>query len=164
MCVWSCFSCVRLFVTLQTIAHQQALLSMGFSRQDYWTGLPNTSPGDLPNPGIEHTSSPLQADSLLLVHWWSPNFLGQKKEYALWEALGFFTYFIGDQWKISSRWALILYMDRSFRTSNVMHFYELDLRKLSLFLLARCWKHITDWYSLWGSCSQPLASALPRAP
>ena len=116
------------------------------------------------DPEIEPASSPLQADSLLLVHWWSPNFLGQKKEYALWEALGFFTYFIGDQWKISSRWALILYMDRSFRTSNVMHFYELDLRKLSLFLLARCWKHITDWYSLWGSCSQPLASALPRAP
>ena len=45
-----------------------------------------------------------------------------------------------------------------------MHFYELDLRKLSLFLLARWRKHITGWYSLWGSCSQTLASALPGVP
>ena len=38
-----------------TVAHQ-ALLSMGFSRQEYWTGYPFTSPGDLPNPGIEPAS------------------------------------------------------------------------------------------------------------
>ena len=35
-----------------TVAHQ-ALLAMGFSRQEYWSGLPSPSPGDLPNPGIE---------------------------------------------------------------------------------------------------------------
>ena len=40
------------FVTLWTIA-RQAPLSMGFSRQEYWSGLPCRPPGDLPNPGIE---------------------------------------------------------------------------------------------------------------
>ena len=39
--------------------------SMGFSRQEYWSGLPFLSPGDLPDPGIEPGSSTLQADSLL---------------------------------------------------------------------------------------------------
>ena len=38
---------------------------MGFSRQEYWSGLPFPSPGDLPNPGIEPRSPALQADSLL---------------------------------------------------------------------------------------------------
>ena len=42
----------------------QAPLSMGFSRQEYWSGLPFPSPGDLPDPGIEHRSPTLQADSL----------------------------------------------------------------------------------------------------
>ena len=46
---------VRLFVTLWTVAHQ-APLSTGFSRQEYWQGLPFPSPGDLPNPGLEATS------------------------------------------------------------------------------------------------------------
>ena len=67
MCLYmlSHFSCVRLFATLWTIAHQ-APLSMGFSRQEYWSGLPCPSSGDLPDPGIEPASlvSPaLQADS-----------------------------------------------------------------------------------------------------
>ena len=43
---------------------RQAPLSMGFSRQEYWVGLPFSSPGDLPNPGIKHGSPALQADSL----------------------------------------------------------------------------------------------------
>ena len=41
-----------------------ALRSMGFSRQEYWSGLPFPSPGDLPNPGIKPTSPTLQADAL----------------------------------------------------------------------------------------------------
>ena len=45
-------SCVQLFVTLQTVA-RQAPLSLGFSRQEYWSGLPCPPPGDLPDPGIE---------------------------------------------------------------------------------------------------------------
>ena len=60
-----------LFVTLWTVAHQ-APLSMGFSRQDYSSGLPCPPPGDLPNPGIKPTSPALQEDSLLLSHWGSP--------------------------------------------------------------------------------------------
>ena len=55
-------SCPAL-VTPWTIACQ-APLSMGFSRQEYWSGSPFPSPGDLANPGIEPRSSALQADSL----------------------------------------------------------------------------------------------------
>ena len=53
----------RLFVTPWTVAYQ-APLSMGFSRQGYWSGLPFPSPGDLPHPGIEPRSPTLQADAL----------------------------------------------------------------------------------------------------
>ena len=49
--------------TPQTVTHQ-AILSMGFSRQEHWSGLPSPSPGDLPDPGIEPGSPALQADSL----------------------------------------------------------------------------------------------------
>ena len=49
-------SCVRLFVTPWSVAHHQAPLSMGFSRQEYWSGLPCPPPGDLPDPGIEPMS------------------------------------------------------------------------------------------------------------
>ena len=49
-------------MTPWTVAHQ-APLSMGFSRQKHWNGLPFPSPGDLPNPGIEPGSPALQADS-----------------------------------------------------------------------------------------------------
>ena len=54
---------VRLFATPWTVAHQ-APLSMGFSRQEYWSGLPFPSPGDLPSPGIEAGSPALQTDVL----------------------------------------------------------------------------------------------------
>ena len=46
------------------IITRQAPLSMGFSRQEYWSELPCPPPGDLPNPGIEPRSPALQADSL----------------------------------------------------------------------------------------------------
>ena len=54
---------VRLFATLWTVAYQ-APLSMGFSRQEYWSGLPFPSPGDLPDSGIEPGSPALEADAL----------------------------------------------------------------------------------------------------
>ena len=54
---------VRLFATPRTVAYQ-APLSMGFSRQECWSGLPFPSPGDLPNLGIEPISPSLQADAL----------------------------------------------------------------------------------------------------
>ena len=53
--VQSCFSLVLLFATAWTVAHL-ARLSMGFSRQEHWSGLPCPTPEDLPNPGIEPTS------------------------------------------------------------------------------------------------------------
>ena len=59
---------VRLFAT---VAYQVSL-SMGFFRQEYWSGLPFPSPGDPPNPEIELTSPALQADSLPLSYLASP--------------------------------------------------------------------------------------------
>ena len=56
-------SCVRLFATPWTVAHQ-APPSMESSRQEYWSGLPFPSPGYLPDPGIEPRSPVLQADAL----------------------------------------------------------------------------------------------------
>ena len=50
-------------VTPGTVAHQ-ASLSMGFSRQEYWSGLPFPFPGDLPDPGLEPRSPALEADAL----------------------------------------------------------------------------------------------------
>ena len=73
-CTLSRFSHVQLFETPWTIA-RQAPLTMGFSRQEYWSGLPSPPPGDLPHVGIKPTSpaSPaLQADSLPLSHQRSP--------------------------------------------------------------------------------------------
>ena len=55
--------CVQLFVTPWTVNHQ-APLSMEFSRQEYWSGLPFPSPGVLPDPGIKPRSPVLQADPL----------------------------------------------------------------------------------------------------
>ena len=55
---------VWLSATSRAVAHQ-APLSMGFCRQEYWSGLPYAPPGDLPNPGIEPRPPALQVDSLL---------------------------------------------------------------------------------------------------
>ena len=63
ICELSCFSRGRLFAALRTVPCQ-APLSMGFSRQEYWSGLTYPPPGDLPHPGIELGSPALQADSL----------------------------------------------------------------------------------------------------
>ena len=75
LCMWyvlSCFSRVQIFATLWTIA-RQAPLSVGFSRQEYWSGLPFPSPGDLPDPrnlpnsGIKPMSPALAGQ--ILYHW-----------------------------------------------------------------------------------------------
>jgi len=55
------------FATPWMMAHQPPLI-MGFPRQEYWSGLPFLSPGELPDPGIEPKSPALQMDSLLLNH------------------------------------------------------------------------------------------------
>ena len=69
--VLSLFSHVWLFETPWTVA-RQAPLSMGLSRQPYWSGLPCPPPGDLLYSGIKPRSPALQADSLPLSYWGSP--------------------------------------------------------------------------------------------
>ena len=58
-------NCVQLNATAWAVAYQ-APSSMGFSRQEYWSGLPFPSPGDLPNPGIKPRSLALQADAFTI--------------------------------------------------------------------------------------------------
>ena len=73
-CMLSHFSHVSLFATLWIIAFQ-APLSIEFSRQEYWSGLPYSPPGNLPNPGLEPefpVIPALQVDFFLLSHWGSP--------------------------------------------------------------------------------------------
>ena len=55
VCLLSCLSHVKLFATIWTVAHQDPL-SLGFFRQEYWSGLLCPLPGDLLNPGIELAS------------------------------------------------------------------------------------------------------------
>ena len=71
--VWMCLAApaVSDSVTPGSIAHQ-APLCMAFPRQEYWSGLPFPSPGDLPDPVIELMSPALQVGSLLLNHQGSP--------------------------------------------------------------------------------------------
>ena len=66
LCMLRCFNHVQLLATLRTVA-RQGPLPMGFSRQEHWSGLPCTSSGDLPHPGIEPMSlmSPALAGGLL---------------------------------------------------------------------------------------------------
>ena len=77
------------FVTPWTVACQ-ALLSMGFPRQEYWSGLPFASPGDLSDPGIEPTSPALASGFLPLSHQGnqgSPMLLCTKCQYIVFYSL-----------------------------------------------------------------------------
>ena len=65
---------VRLFAIPWTVAYQ-APPSTGFSRQEYWSGLPFPSPGNLPNPGIEPWSPAFQADALTSEPPGKPSFI-----------------------------------------------------------------------------------------
>ena len=76
---WS-LSHVQLFATQWTVTCQ-APLSMGFSRQEYWSGLPFPSPEDFPNPGIEPGSPALQADSLPFEPQGSPKNVQKFQKY-----------------------------------------------------------------------------------
>ena len=70
MCAKSLQSCLTL-LSLWTVA-QQAPLTMGFSRQEFWSGLPFPSPGDLPDPGIELASLALASRFFIIVPLWKP--------------------------------------------------------------------------------------------
>ena len=71
LCVFCCSVVTVSSVTPWIVAHQ-APLSMGFPRQEYWSGLPFPPPGDLPNPRIKPASAALQVASLPLSHQRSP--------------------------------------------------------------------------------------------
>ena len=77
--VVSSFSRVRLFATPWTVAHQ-APLSMGFSGQEYWSGLPFPPPRDLPNPGIEPQSPALAGRSVILSSYLSVSLSGSSQD------------------------------------------------------------------------------------
>ena len=81
----SCFSCVQLFAALWTVA-RQAPLSIEFSRQEYWSGLPFSSVGDLPDPGIE-PASPVLADGFFTTSttWEALKGGGSLRNVHLWE-------------------------------------------------------------------------------
>ena len=94
---WSLLSRVQLFATPWTVAYH-APPSVGFSRQEYWSGLPFPSPGDLSDPGIEPQSPALQADKTgacplgswsaeVLIHKGSAELLGACMEGCLWPGL-----------------------------------------------------------------------------
>ena len=87
-------SCLTL-ATPWAVAHQ-APLSMGFSRQEYWSGLPFPSPGDLPDPGIQPRSPALQADSLPTELWGKSSY---EDSYELWGKTV--------SWSIISPWSII---------------------------------------------------------
>ena len=86
VCVLRCSLVSDTFATPWTVAHQ-APPSMGFPRQEYWSGLPFPSPGDLPNTGIEHLSPALAGGSLPLSHQgnlsWGFEVVDKKKEFEL---------------------------------------------------------------------------------
>ena len=77
VCVCWSVSCGQLSVTPGTVACQSPL-SMGFSRQEYWNGLPFPSPGDLPNPRMEPGPPTRQADSLLSEPIGKPQMRGER--------------------------------------------------------------------------------------
>ena len=87
---------VQLIGTPWTVT-RQASLSMGFSRQEYWSGLPFSPPQDLPYPGIEPASpvfSALQANSSLLNHQGSPGG-GRHKAFIFTSSQNIFINFVG---------------------------------------------------------------------
>ena len=80
VCMWKSPSRAWLFATPWTVAHQ-APLSLGFSRQEYWNGLPFPPSGDLPDPGIESRSPALQTYSLPSEPPGKSNFVATSKTF-----------------------------------------------------------------------------------
>ena len=149
-CVYVCvLSPVWLFATPWTVAWQ-APLSVGFYREEYWSRLPFPSPGDLPDPGTEHSSPVLQVDSLLLSHRGRPQTEMQplssgKKEktslhFLLWTEWFFFLDLFLEWHKsnrLSKKWRVMYRMRH--------HQKQVELE----WVVLRLWK--TDNFYCWGS-------------
>ena len=104
MCVLCHVSRVQLFAILWTVTHQ-APLSMGFSRQEYWSGLPCSRPGYLPDPGIEPASLVLVGGFFTMNTTWEAQLLGLENKMVQCAACGKLEC-CGSQsggWKIISR-------------------------------------------------------------
>ena len=125
-CVLSHFSRVQLCTTLWTKAHQTPL-SMGFSRQEYWSGLPCPPPGDLPNPGTELTSlmSPALAGVFSNTSATGKTYVG----YTYW----YFTILESSTGKILSYWLIHLKIITPLHVciSNIFTKSNHDLKKLA---------------------------------
>ena len=107
VCVISHFSCVRLSVTPWTVAHQ-APLSMGFSRQGYWSGLPCPPPGSLPDLGIQ----PVSFMSLALADGF---FTTSATCEAPWydNVFSYLVYYYNEwHWLVSNCWTSLAFLER----------------------------------------------------
>ena len=120
-------SCVWLFVTPWIVAYQAAP-SMGFSRQEYWSGLPFPSSGDLPDPGIEHRSPSLQADSLpLCLQWWTSYYSAPLCGYKATITAGFWCM----KWELEKlkSWGFYQTAGWTFSTGAIIHALVKDLQE-----------------------------------
>ena len=124
VCVCSCTR-AQFFVTPWT-AGRQAPLSMEFSRQEYWSGLPLSSPGDLPNPGIEPTSP---ASPTLAGRFFTTEPPGKPLQNSL------TSHAIGQSENWQKRYyAMAKHRDSDFWGPNCVTFLLCDLRLLNLSL------------------------------
>ena len=128
------FSCIQLFATPWTVVHQVPL-SVGLSRQEYWSGLPCPPPGYLFNPGIKPRSPALQADSLLFEPPVKPKNTGMSSLSLL---QGIFLTQDLNQGLLHCRQILHLlnYQGRQFRAIQSSVFVQWVWRKLLRFILA----------------------------
>ena len=147
VCVLSRFSRVWLFATPWTVA-LQAPLSMGFSRQEYWSGSPNPSPGDLPDPGVKSTSllSPAVADRFFTTS-------------ATWEAwrVPYLVPIVWLPWAFPGGQALSIIFKIPAR-GNLTLCSSILVTLGFLLFLKRVWPQdlcpcYSLWLTLWGSCS-----------
>ena len=132
-CCAQLFSPVWLFQTPWTVACQ-APPSMGFPRQESWSGLPSPSPGDLPDPGTEPmapaspAASALPADSLSLSHWGNLKNLQFSSVQSLSHALLFAT-----PWTAASQASLFIT-----NSLSLLKFMSIELVMLSNYLIPCC--------------------------
>ena len=113
-CVLSCFSLIQLLVTLWTVAHQTSL-SMRFSRQEYWSGLPFPSLGDLLDPASKLTSPALWTGYLPVNHQGSS--LGPCKK-GKFKHTNKHTHSKNAMWRWRQRWEGFIYKPRTLAWRN----------------------------------------------
>ena len=114
---------VWFFVTPWTVAHQ-ASLSMEYSRQEYWSGLPFPSPGDLPHPGIKHQKKNLLHCRQILYHLSHQGSPIANTEVSL------------KEWKKKT----VFFFPVAFSSLHPAHLCKTHLSKQSTFTLELCWK------------------------